>query len=84
MTVVARIYRVLRNRHYQEPIKPPPDRQFCEYSGQNRKDGQKLLYSLNAKQAFSARGRLDSHRQNGFIVALGFGRFVSESRPAGR
>jgi hypothetical protein len=31
-----------------------------------------------------ARGRLDSHRQNGFFVALGFVRFVSESRPASR
>jgi hypothetical protein len=28
-----------------------------------------------------ARGRLDSHRQNGFIVALGFIRFVGKSRP---
>ena len=31
-----------------------------------------------------ARGRLDSHRQNGFFVALGFIRFGSESRPASR
>jgi hypothetical protein len=31
-----------------------------------------------------ARGRLDSHRQIGFFVALGFVRFVGESRPASR
>jgi len=31
-----------------------------------------------------ARGRLDSHRQNGFFVALGFFRFSGESRPASR
>jgi hypothetical protein len=31
-----------------------------------------------------ARGRLDSHRQNGFFVALGFIRFGSESRPSRR
>jgi hypothetical protein len=31
-----------------------------------------------------ARGRLDSHRQIGFFVALGFVRFVSESRPSSR
>ena len=30
------------------------------------------------------RGRLDSHRQIGFFVALGFVRFVSESRPSSR
>jgi len=29
-------------------------------------------------------GGLDSHRQIGLIVALGFGRFVGESRPASR
>lgn len=31
-----------------------------------------------------ARGRLDSHRQISVFVALGFGRFVSESRPSSR
>jgi len=31
-----------------------------------------------------ARGRLDSQRQNELILALGFVRFVSESRPSSR
>ena len=31
-----------------------------------------------------ARGRLDSHRQISFFMALGFVRFVGESRPSSR
>ena len=31
-----------------------------------------------------ARGRLDSHRHNGFFMALSFIRFGSDSRPASR
>jgi hypothetical protein len=31
-----------------------------------------------------ARGRLDSHRQNELVLALGFVRFVGESRPSSR
>jgi hypothetical protein len=39
-------------------------------------------YATLKRLTMRARGRLDSHRQIGFFAALGFVRFVGESRPA--
>ena len=40
--------------------------------------------SVKKRLTRRARGRLDSHRQIGFFVALGFFCFESDSRPASR
>lgn len=43
-----------------------------------------IHHGKKSRRTMRARGRLDSHRQIGFFVALGFVRFVGESRPSSR